>query len=48
MTNQNNIQDELRSMNSELPVENSQNTFSVPQGYFDGLAASIITKVKVR
>lgn len=46
MDNQNNIQDELRGLNSGLPVDNSSNPFSVPEGYFDGLAASILAKVK--
>jgi hypothetical protein len=46
MNNQDNIKDELRGMNSNLPDHNSQNPFSVPEGYFDGLAASILAKVK--
>src|SRR5690242_253919 len=46
MDNQNNIQDELRGLNSSLPVNNSQPPFSVPEGYFNGLAASILAKVK--
>ena len=46
MDNQNNIQDELRGLNSGLPVNNSQPSFSVPEGYFDGLAASILAKEK--
>lgn len=46
MKDPNNIQDELRDMNSNLPGQNSQNPFSVPEGYFDGLAASILAKVK--
>ena len=46
MKDPNNIQDELRDMNSNLPNQNGQNPFSVPEGYFDGLAASILAKVK--
>ncbi len=46
MDNQNNIQDELKSLNSSLPVNNSPNPFSVPEGYFDGLAARILAKIK--
>lgn len=46
MTDQNNIQDELRDLNSGLPGNNSPTPFSVPDGYFDGLAASILAKVK--
>ena len=47
MNNQNNIQDELRGLNSNLPAYNSQqNPFSVPEGYFDGLAAFVLAKIK--
>ncbi|HEV7332488.1 MAG TPA: hypothetical protein VGN63_15730 [Flavisolibacter sp.] len=46
MDNENNIQDELRNLDSGLPAPNSPNPFSVPEGYFDGLAASILAKVK--
>lgn len=46
MTNQNNIQDELRNLNSGLPVQNSAGPYSVSQGYFDGLAASVLAKIK--
>lgn len=48
MDNQDNIQDELRSLNSGLPVSNSPTPFSVPEGYFDGLAASILAKAKAQ
>ena len=49
MADQDNIQDELRSLNSGLPGSNSQHPpFSVPEGYFDGLAASILAKVKAQ
>lgn len=46
MTDQDNIQDELGRLNSGLPVNNSQGPFSVPGGYFDGLAASVLAKLK--
>lgn len=46
MNAQNNIQDELRSLNSNLPLGNGQNPFSVPHGYFEGLPASILAQVK--
>lgn len=46
MTDQNNIQDELRDLNSSLPANSGEGPFSVPQGYFDGLAASVLAKVK--
>jgi hypothetical protein len=48
MDNQDNIQDELRSLDSGLPVTNSPSPFSVPEGYFDGLAASILAKAKAQ
>lgn len=48
MANQINIQDELRSLNSGLPVDNSPNPFSVPEGYFNGLATSILAKIKTQ
>lgn len=46
MSSQKNIHDELRDLNSNLPAHNSQPVFSVPEGYFSGLAASILAKVK--
>ena len=45
MSSQKNIQDELRGLESSLPV-NSNQPFSVPNGYFEGLAAAILAKVK--
>lgn len=45
MSSQKHIQDELRSLGIGLPVNNNQ-PFSVPEGYFDGLAARILAKVK--
>ncbi len=41
----NNIQDELNELNANLPEK--VNPFTVPQGYFDGLAASVLGKVKM-
>lgn len=46
MSNQKNIQDELKGLESSLPVNNNQ-PFSVPEGYFEGLAAAILAKVKI-
>ena len=40
----NNIQDELKDLNSNLPEK--VNPYTVPQGYFEGLAASVLGKVK--
>jgi|GEM_PF-859708 len=45
MSSQKHIQDELRSLGSDLPTSNNH-PFSVPEGYFDGLAANILAKVK--
>lgn len=45
MSSQNTIQDELKSLGSSLPVAESP-VFSVPDGYFDGLAAAVLAKVK--
>lgn len=45
MNNPKNIQDELRSLESSLPVNNIQ-PFSVPEGYFEGLPAAILARVK--
>lgn len=44
MDNRDNIQDELNGLNHSQP--SSQNPFSVPEGYFDGLATSIMAKIK--
>lgn len=48
MNGQDNIRDELKDMNSNLPVSSSQAPFYVPDGYFDGLAATILAKVKTQ
>lgn len=45
MNSQKNIQDELKSLQSGLPVTNDP-VLSVPKGYFEGLASSILAKVK--
>lgn len=46
MTDQNNIQDELRNLNSDLPTTSGEGPFTVPRGYFDDLATSVLAKVK--
>jgi len=45
MSSRNAIQDELKSLGSSLPVTDNP-FFSVPQGYFEELADSILAKVK--
>lgn len=46
MESRDNIQNELRGLNSELSSGADKQPFSVPDGYFDGLAASIMGKIK--
>jgi hypothetical protein len=45
MNSRNTIQDELNELNASLSA-NSNNPYSVPEGYFDGLAASVLAKIK--
>jgi len=45
MNSRNTIQDELNALNSRLD-SNSNNPYSVPEGYFDSLAASVLAKIK--
>ncbi len=45
MNSHKHIQNELRRHNSGLPFNNNQ-PFSVPEGYFEGLSASVLAKVK--
>jgi hypothetical protein len=46
MQSRNNIQNELNDLNSELPLDSNPHPYSVPEGYFEGLADSILAKVK--
>jgi len=46
MKNRNTIQDELNELNSGLNPNVNDTPFSVPEGYFDGLAASVLAKIK--
>jgi hypothetical protein len=45
MSSRNTIQNELKSLDSNLPVTDSP-SFSVPEGYFEGLAEAVLAKVK--
>jgi hypothetical protein len=45
MNSRNTIQDELNELNASLSA-NSNNPYSVPEGYFDGLATSVLAKIK--
>jgi hypothetical protein len=48
MTDRNNIQDELKDLNSNLPWKRGQAPFSVPDGYFDGLASAVLARIKTQ
>lgn len=46
MNNRNIIQNELNELNSGLNPNSNNNPYSVPEGYFEGLAASVLAKIK--
>lgn len=46
MTQKNNILQELQELNSPLAGQSRQNVYSVPAGYFEGLAAQLLGRVK--
>jgi hypothetical protein len=46
MNSRKHIQEELTELKSLLPLEKGPEVFSVPQGYFDGFAASVLQKLK--
>ena len=46
MNNRNTIQNELNELNSGLNSDLNQHPYSVPEGYFEGLANSILAKIK--
>jgi len=46
MSYRNTIQDELNELNSGLSPNSDKNPYSVPEGYFEGLAGSILAKIK--
>src|SRR5690348_12597312 len=46
MSTTNTIQDELNEMNSGLNPNASDTPYSIPEGYFDGLASSVLAKIK--
>jgi hypothetical protein len=47
MNNRITIQEELKALNSELPLEKGPELYSVPKGYFEGFAALLLQKIKV-
>jgi hypothetical protein len=46
MTRKDNILQELSELNSTLATITPQNVYSVPAGYFDGLAAQVLNRIK--
>ena len=40
------IQSELKELNIQLPLEKSAEVYSVPEGYFEGFAASVLNRIK--
>ena len=47
MNNRSTIKIELNELNSSLPLEKGHELYSVPVGYFEGLAESILQNVKI-
>ena len=46
MTQRDNILQELKELNSRLAAETVPNVYTVPAGYFDGLANLVISRIK--
>lgn len=46
MNNGNTIREELNELNSRLDPEANKIPYSVPEGYFEGLAASVLSRIK--
>jgi hypothetical protein len=46
MNNRIDIQNELKELNSQLPFEKGPEVYSVPQGYFEDFAASVLERLK--
>ena len=46
MTQKDNILHELNELKSSLATINAQNVYTVPVGYFDGLAAQVLNRIK--
>ena len=47
MKHSDNIQDELKDLNSSLPEKVPGTTYTVPEGYFEGFAASMLNRIKI-
>jgi len=48
MNNRITIQEELKALNIELPMEKGSEIYSVPQGYFEGFAAFVLQRIKAQ
>lgn len=48
MNSRKNIKDELHELGSQLPQDAGGSPYSVPEGYFDGLAGSVMAKINAR
>jgi hypothetical protein len=46
MNKQITIQEELKELNIELPFESGLKIYTVPEGYFEGFAASVLQRIK--
>ncbi len=46
MTQKENILQELNELKSTLATVNQQNVYTIPVGYFDGLAAQVLNRIK--
>jgi len=46
MTPKNNIAQELRELESSLADLSAQNTYSLPEGYFEGLAKQVLNRIR--
>lgn len=46
MNNRDSIQDELKALDSQLPDSAERAPFSLPDGYFEGFAASVMARIK--
>lgn len=46
MTTRNNIVQELRDLESSLADLSAQNSYSVPEGYFEGLAQQVLSRIR--
>lgn len=46
MNSRTTIQEELKELNSQLPLEKGPELYSVPQGYFEGFADSVLQRIK--